>query len=64
MQKTIRLHCQERIREKNKYPFECIFSNMEIASIAIQATISTDIEWELLFQTSHRLGPNMSIICI
>lgn len=67
---------------------------MEIASIAMQATISTGIllkeqiesikklrkpdenilkkkigtaldtyEWELLFQTSHRLGPNMSIIC-
>jgi hypothetical protein len=24
-------------------PFECILSSMEIASIAIQATISTDI---------------------
>jgi hypothetical protein len=24
-------------------PFECIFSSMEIASIAMQATISTDI---------------------
>lgn len=28
---------------KNCYPLECIFSNMEIASIAMHATISMDI---------------------
>jgi hypothetical protein len=31
------------IREMATNPFECIFSSMEIASIAMHATISTDI---------------------
>lgn len=30
-------------QENEPHPLECIFSNMEIASIAIHATISVDI---------------------
>jgi len=34
---------RERERERENDPLECIFSNMEMASIAIHATISADI---------------------
>lgn len=41
-------HPKERILisevcNKKPYPLECIFSNIDMASIAMQATISTDI---------------------
>lgn len=34
---------QKQDHEKENYPLECIFSNMETASIAIHDTISADI---------------------
>ena len=36
-------HKPSRTRKKNSYPRECIFSKMDIASMAIHATISVDI---------------------
>jgi hypothetical protein len=38
-----RIRCYRERIISGANPFECIFSSMEIASIAIQATISTDI---------------------
>ena len=42
-------------------PLACSRSRMAIASTAMQATISWLITCPCVFQTSHRLGPSMSI---
>jgi len=43
------------------HPLACRSFRMDSASTAMQATISCVMIWPLLFQTSHRLSPSMSI---